>query len=617
MVIVSKREMISPISTLGINFSTSLSEASEGFSDMIDHVNKPISSKLGKAAEGGYEKTEAVLRNTLNNMNCMNINLLTRTSDDDSSVDSLRSNDSGKNDFLCQFLNIEIGVNNAPKRLLESDRNYTDYSSYYESGTSNDYTCGTKVMTSHEWPDWNSKNSPKGNSLMSASTFNNNVENQGDFKNIKVEDNSCMNPMAAQCNSISIIMPKNGISIPLDIVTETIKPLAQCNSVAKNIKPLDPCNSVPENIKALSPCGIIPDIIPENIKPLAQCENTRIPLDIVTETVKISDDKLIQKSNEKKQKSLTLQEGTLMCAKICLVVASFPATEKFSTLPEPDKMDEDSDNDLDADLGVNTLIRYSIIDCSRTKDLLLEAFFTCKAAVEICVFRSSILRQIFVCFKGSAELQDKPVKWQIIKLKKLSAFKSKEPLYSNDVKDDFDLQVKPEKKQRIKMKKFSFKSKEPSYLNDVYDDFLDSYISIRERMIFSYIDRLMENFPSFELVMTGHSFGATLATIASVRYASAKPLINVVCNVFGSPRVGGAKFCNHAISLSNLKLNQVVQPLDPYVSIPNGPKWKPVGRIINVRVDDVDDLEKDRYPCPNDLHYYIKALETCELISSW
>lgn len=66
-------------------------------------------------------------------------------------------------------------------------------------------------------------------------------------------------------------------------------------------------------------------------------------------------------------------------------------------------------------------------------------------------------------------------------------------------------------------------------------------------------DLTTEN-PFFDVVFTGHSFGAGLATIGAMRYAVLQPMIRVSCNAFGSPRVGGTEFRSLVHSLPNLKV---------------------------------------------------------------
>jgi len=56
----------------------------------------------------------------------------------------------------------------------------------------------------------------------------------------------------------------------------------------------------------------------------------------------------------------------------------------------------------------------------------------------------------------------------------------------------------------------------------------------------------------------GHSFGAALATIGSVRYAALHPMMRVSCCGFGCPKVGGMDFRQLVHSFPNLKVCVVV-----------------------------------------------------------
>ena len=75
-----------------------------------------------------------------------------------------------------------------------------------------------------------------------------------------------------------------------------------------------------------------------------------------------------------------------------------------------------------------------------------------------------------------------------------------------------------------------------------------------EQKTFCFIDNMLKSYPSCTLLFTGHSFGAALSTIASVRPATLFPDVqDISCHVFGSPRVAsGVTYQNYANNLDNL-----------------------------------------------------------------
>lgn len=76
-----------------------------------------------------------------------------------------------------------------------------------------------------------------------------------------------------------------------------------------------------------------------------------------------------------------------------------------------------------------------------------------------------------------------------------------------------------------------------------------------ERQLFSRLEKLMEENPFFDLVTTGFSQGAALATICASRYASLYPMMRVSCTVFGCPKIGDETWRNNIHSLPNLKVS--------------------------------------------------------------
>jgi hypothetical protein len=117
----------------------------------------------------------------------------------------------------------------------------------------------------------------------------------------------------------------------------------------------------------------------------------------------------------------------------------------------------------------------------------------------------------------------------------------------------------------------------------VVDTFRSAYFGTPlEKTVFALLANLEMRKPFFDVAMTGHSFGAAMATIASFRYASSKPQMRVSCHVFGSPRVGGEGWRQMVHSVPNLRLYRLVNGSDPYVLLPHGSEWVHCGHAIHI-----------------------------------
>jgi hypothetical protein len=120
----------------------------------------------------------------------------------------------------------------------------------------------------------------------------------------------------------------------------------------------------------------------------------------------------------------------------------------------------------------------------------------------------------------------------------------------------------------------------------VVDTFRSAYFGTSlEKTVFTLLANLAMRKPFFDVAITGPSFGAAIAIIASFRYASLKPQMRVSCHVFGSPRVGGEGWRQMVHSVPNLRLYRIVNGSDPYVLLPNGNEWVHCGNAI--RISDV------------------------------
>ncbi len=103
-----------------------------------------------------------------------------------------------------------------------------------------------------------------------------------------------------------------------------------------------------------------------------------------------------------------------------------------------------------------------------------------------------------------------------------------------------------------------------------------------EGAVFSLLANLAMRKPFFDITITGHSFGAAMATVASFRYASSKPQMRVSCHVFGSPRVGGEEWRQKVHSVPNLRIYRIVNGSDPYVLLPHGNDSVHCGHAIQI-----------------------------------
>ena len=89
-----------------------------------------------------------------------------------------------------------------------------------------------------------------------------------------------------------------------------------------------------------------------------------------------------------------------------------------------------------------------------------------------------------------------------------------------------------------------------------FPPFRDVYFgSGMEERVFSLLDSLCDRNTFCDIIMTGHSFGAAMALIAAARFASSRPMLRVMCQAFGCPRVGAVNFRHLVNSLPNIKVS--------------------------------------------------------------
>jgi len=225
-------------------------------------------------------------------------------------------------------------------------------------------------------------------------------------------------------------------------------------------------------------------------------------------------------------------------------------------------------------------IMQSVFEC--TEDLVLESFFYEGSEeynrVEVAVFSSQRLRQIIVSYRGPTELQLKPVKTKHTKQKEEGGGVSI---------------LHPD---------------QPAPVNPI---FRDSYFTNKlEEQVFTSVNDLTSQNPFFDVVTTGHSFGAALATIGALRYALASPMIRVSCHAFGSPRIGGVLLRQLVNSLPNLRVMRIELDKDPWVLMPEGSKWDHVGHSIVISLQSSpsasNDKDKKKISSPSVVAYRFK-----------
>ncbi|KAL7433433.1 hypothetical protein ACHAXH_007648 [Discostella pseudostelligera] len=171
--------------------------------------------------------------------------------------------------------------------------------------------------------------------------------------------------------------------------------------------------------------------------------------------------------------------------------------------------------------------------------------------LESCILSSDSLRQIIVCFRGSTTNQAKPLK--------------------NASTSLFGKQGS------------SCLLHEEDHKVQVLDTFRGAYFGTPlEKAVFALLSNLTTRKPFFDVVMTGHSFGAAMATIASFRYASSKPQMRVSCHVFSSPRIGGEAWRQLVHSVPNLRIYRAENGSDPYVLMPSGNEWVHCGHAVQI-----------------------------------
>jgi hypothetical protein len=219
-------------------------------------------------------------------------------------------------------------------------------------------------------------------------------------------------------------------------------------------------------------------------------------------------------------------EELLAHAKICLVIDNYTEVGgkhfDFTTLmpwKAKDRHMSHSDEDSRDESFIATPSPFDSPIYLALKDsihdIVVEGFFreyfedkTSESGlgrIEAVVFSSENRRQFIVSYRGSSDVQCRPVHAN-----------------SSKIIENYSLQQ-------------SFK-----ILND---------------HVYSLLYRLSILKPFCDVIMVGHSFGAVLSILSGELIAREKPMLRISCHVYGSPRVGDDKFRRAAHSLPNLKVS--------------------------------------------------------------
>lgn len=143
-----------------------------------------------------------------------------------------------------------------------------------------------------------------------------------------------------------------------------------------------------------------------------------------------------------------------------------------------------------------------------------------------------------------------------------------------------------------KKKSAALDSKQPTI--EVYQCFLEEYMKIEEEC-FTMLDKLRESQPFCEIVFTGHSFGGALATLASFRYANARPTARVKCYPMSSPKVGFATFRQLVNSTPNLRVVRLEYGQDGKSQLPS-PAGSHVGHTLVLHGSLGNNSQKTKQP---------------------
>jgi len=103
----------------------------------------------------------------------------------------------------------------------------------------------------------------------------------------------------------------------------------------------------------------------------------------------------------------------------------------------------------------------------------------------------------------------------------------------------------------------------------IHSGFMNHYKSLENSLIKNIVE-LNKDYPSASVIVTGHSLGGAIATLARLKLEIILPSdVNITLITFGSPKVGNAAFAdcmNHLRSLSYrfVRIGDFVTNLPPF-----------------------------------------------------
>lgn len=259
------------------------------------------------------------------------------------------------------------------------------------------------------------------------------------------------------------------------------------------------------------------------------------------------------------QVELPTQEETLVHARLCHVMDTYMELGGVD-FDLNDLVVGSNDDNANSDDKRSAAKKVMAALADVVPDIRVEGFFReyyddCTQRVEAGIFRSHSLRQFIVCYRGGSAAQSRPLR--------ANGGVGVGAMTNTIAPVDFHV-------------------KHPGAT--VHPIFKTAYLAGDfEEQIIHILNRLATLHPFCDVVMTGSSFGAAMATLGSMRYATLCPQLRVSATVFGSPKVGGEGFCQMVHSLPNLRVVRVeLAERDVYTCLPDGPKWRHAGHSISI-----------------------------------
>jgi len=240
------------------------------------------------------------------------------------------------------------------------------------------------------------------------------------------------------------------------------------------------------------------------------------------------------------------------------------ASPDINTLLLGGNMSADSDNSSNPEVHpIHSKLQAAV------SDIVVEGFYREHAdeeigRVEVLILSSEASRQIYLVYRGSSKLQDRPL--HAIKAKNKTVVTESVENESEGGRTEDKTSDKRDDENAVELEIASLDKIVKHKINETVSKAYTN--SNLEESIFTLLNRLIGFKPFNDVTVIGHSFGGTLATIAASKYASQKQASRIRCHVFGSPQIGGFDFRNEVHSLPNLSMIRVERSTDPFVSVP-------------------------------------------------